>query len=273
MTEKELERPYSKGRSINVKPKPEGFPQVSAQNKIHRYLLLQSKAFAAMSSKANKYASEESVHQLRIFTRRTRAALWILLNSSEEKVFKTFDHRLEKLGHRLGRVRELDVALQDANHFHLKSSALKRLRKKAQKKMRQHLNFGQTQKIKNGFSLVESAIQIGDPVSLTNSWKSLLDQLQHQVKRDANGKIKLHQLRVVIKKVRYTLEVIGSSTVTMEPLLEILGDAHDLEFLQTIVGKNKKVRTAYRKLNTKAVELIKPVLHSALDELSGNLTH
>ena len=82
-----------------------------------------------------------------------------------------------------------------------------------------------------------------------------------------HGQKRLHRLRVRIKKARYALEAIGKPIGPIRRLQDLLGDAHDLEILQALVGKNAKMKAEQRSLNDKALHLIEPVLQYTINQL------
>ena len=88
------------------------------------FIETQAKIISHLTPEVSKKPSGNSVHSLRVAIRRTRAVLWCSHHSSANLHFKKLNERLRKLGRALGRVRELDVAIKDANHYKIISSQL-----------------------------------------------------------------------------------------------------------------------------------------------------
>jgi CHAD domain-containing protein len=66
--------------------------------------------------------------------------LWCLRHGSAQLQFKELDQSLKSLGGRLGKIREVDVAVRDAKQFGLSRSGFTGRKKSAQKKLRKWIN-------------------------------------------------------------------------------------------------------------------------------------
>src|SRR5690348_12411410 len=103
--------------------------------------------------------SRSAVHKLRITTRRSRATLWVLRHSSPVLTYDRLNHRLRKLSHVLGSVRELDMAIKDAKKFNLDPTELKSKRKARINVLRRHLKKKRLQKLSREMASVVADIR------------------------------------------------------------------------------------------------------------------
>ena len=237
------------------------------QEHVINYLEIQSNAIAILAPKVFRHMGGKSVHQLRVATRRARAALWVLRYSSAHIHFKKLNHNLRIIGKALGGVRELDVAILDANHYDINSSQLISRRKAAQQNLQKLINRGQRKKLSADFLSFKKTIRNMKPMLLRKASDKLRAQLNHQLERHVRGKTKSHQLRLVFKKVRYALEAMGKPIDPIKRLQNILGDAHDLEILHELLGRNSKIKAERHLLNNKAARLVKPAIRFAVVQL------
>jgi CHAD domain-containing protein len=239
---------------------------MSYEQNAKKYLKAQSKAIARLAPIVSRHGGVDHVHQLRVAVRRARVALWILKDKSNEIQYKKLSQNLQRIGKALGKVRELDVAIQDADDYGIDSSQLTARRDTSRKKLRKKINRKQRQNLALLFRSFDVATLSRSP-DLMKSRDNLRVRLNRNLKRHINEQTKLHRLRVAMKKIRYSLEALGKPVDPIKRLQNILGDAHDLEILQALVGKNRKVIVDQNSLNDKAVCLVKPTLRFAIAQL------
>jgi len=70
----------------------------------------------------------------------------------------------------------------------------------------------------------------------------------------------LHRLRIVLKKVRYGLEAVGQFYLKLQTIQGLLGQIHDLETLQRLRGKNKKVQEDKEATTNNVFHINRPVI-------------
>lgn len=245
---------------------------MSNQNPVVEYLERQSKAIGRLAVEVSRRSDEKPVHKLRVATRRARAALWVLKNSSAHLHFKRLDHDLRRLCRELGKVREVDVAILDASHYGIDSSKLEIQRKKFLRKVRELITQDQMKRLMNKLSEAEISGRARDPILLYEASKRLRSRLNMQLEWNAHGEMtKPHRLRITMKKARYVLEAMGRPIDPMKPLQDALGDAHDLDLLQVLTEEKSKIKVEKRSLNNKAITLVRPALRFAVDQLEGVL--
>jgi CHAD domain-containing protein len=232
-----------------------------------RYLTTQSKMIACMAPKVARRPSGKSLHILRVATRRALAALWCLRHSSAHLVCQKLSHDLKKLEEVLGPVRELDVAIHDANLYGIRSNGLEDRRKELQRELLKRITVKKRHQLEKEFKdLKESSLALS-PIRLNEARSQLVTRLHLQLKRKENNQTRLHQVRIVLKKARYALEAMGQPVGPLKHIQDVLGDAHDLERLQELTGKRRKIKAKQKALNIEAIRLAKTTLTFALHQL------
>lgn len=225
----------------------------------------------------------EELHQMRVATRRMRAAFRVFGDVYTPKVIKPLLAGLKETGRALGPVRDLDVFMEKLQHYqealtakeskNLKPliSHLEAQRDKARQKMTTHLDGRSYAKFKKNFSKFVQAEGLGaKPITLGDNPEP------HQVRHvgptliyDTYGKVRayetvladapidtLHQLRIASKRLRYTLEcleeVLGPEARKVIEEVKIiqdhLGDLNDAEVASRLIQKFLKEFKAQQQL-------------------------
>lgn len=161
------------------------------------------------------------------------------------------------------------MAVRDAKQFGLSRSDFTGRKKFAQKKLKKWMNGEEGVKLMGQLSSALQTIRENSPISEKEAFGSLTSRLSRQLERDIHGQKKLHQIRIIMKRAEYVLEFLHKPLGPIKRLQSLLGDAHDLEFLQALIGENKKVKAKQKSLNKKAVRIVKPVIRFAIAELGG----
>ncbi len=192
----------------------------------------------------------ESLHQVRIASRRVRAVL-DLVDPELYPGFKKHEGHLRRLTRALGLTRELDVhvatleSLQDRHPDPLRGvtaehllELLERKRRKAREMMNRNLariSLKDLDRLREAPSLPDPLVMAELPYAVWNClepWiravEDPLPPLLHQ--ENASG---LHQLRIQVKRLRYTLEILESAfPASLEGWLQ------RLKALQTALGQH-----------------------------------
>ena len=232
-----------------------------------KYLHKQSVRVARFSPEVYRHPSGGSVHQLRKAALRIRATLWLLKRSSARLHFNNLQRDLRRLEQSLGSVRELDVAILDANHYRVDTERLAARRRIAEARLRLLVTPTQTLSLQRQLSQTEAFVRAEDRISLRAARRHLRTQLRNRRKKHIHGPARLHRLRVLLKRAQYALEAMGESVDPIKRLQRILGAAHDLEFLQSSTRQTLKLRKRQHSLNSKSVRLAKPVLRFAAAQI------
>jgi CHAD domain-containing protein len=209
-----------------------------------------------------------SLHQARVATRRLRAALPLVAPGRKiEKIARS----VRKLTQALGPVRELDVALLILDEFEdsgdIPRSAIQRLRVEIGEE-RRHVH-AQLQRRLEGFDLGKLRKRA---VSAARKQEGKTPQRVRDPKRAAKARERarqraeelalsienaaglylpdrLHQVRIAVKKLRYTLELEQSFTAsraiarlrTLRNAQDLLGRMHDLEVL---IARTRRIQSS-----------------------------
>jgi CHAD domain-containing protein/transposase len=209
----------------------------------------------------------EELHDMRVATRRMRAAFEVFRDAFEPKAVKPHLKGLRATGRALGRVRDLDVFMEKAQQYldtipQEQRSGLEPLlilweneRQDDREKMMEHLNGEDYANFKRKFLKFVSTPGAGaKPVSETSPHivKHILPALSytHLAAVRAYGPIldsatieQLHSLRIEFKKLRYTLEffreVLGEEAKELikeiKNLQDHLGDLNDADVACSIL--------------------------------------
>lgn len=232
-----------------------------------KYLKNQRELIHHIAPQVSRELTGKSVHDLRLATRRVRSTLWLLKKSSAHLRFENLDLDLYRLGKALGSVRELDVAILDAFEYGIDHKKLVDHRKVSKIRLKKQVDKLHRRKIETQLADLEESVQAEYFISLNTISKRLRSQLKSQLKSRIRGQNKLHRLRVFMKRIKYVLESMGSPVKPITRLQCILGDAHDLEFLQASTRKSSRLKTKQKVLNKKAGRLIRPALRFAAKQL------
>lgn len=203
----------------------------------------------------------EELHDMRVATRRMRAAFEVFESAFDAKAIKPHLRGLRATGRALGRVRDLDVFLEKAHHYLGTQenpgdlspllNEWQRLRETARARMLQYLDSAEYEQFKRKFNRFlntkgAGAVQLlGDspepflvrevaPILIyrrlgaVRAYDSVLDNASIE---------QLHALRIEFKKLRYTVEffreVLGEGVKPviedLKKMQDHLGDLNDAE--------------------------------------------
>jgi CHAD domain-containing protein len=223
--------------------------------------------FQATATRANP--TEENVHQLRVNVRRIRAVLWLAHHSSPSISFERLPLRLRKLGQALGHQRELDVARSDAKKYHIKTKKIRALRRCTQDHLMRKISAESCKKILSQLEKAISRIEKHPEINIKPGLKALRKEFYPWKKKDFFPNKELHRFRIIVKKTRYALEAVGQEIQPLKKIQNLLGQGHDLEVLQALSKKNKKIQIDVDLRYAKARKIIKPTLCFILEKLDG----
>ena len=166
------------------------------QENLIKYLKTQFRAVELLMPKVLRQPSGKSVHQLRLATRRARVGLWVLGQNSSVLRFKHLGHELRTLGKTLGQVREVEVAIQDANHYGVQLLDLKSRRSNARRKIQNLVSGRHRNDLAKKFADAVNVISNFEGISFDIVKDKLMVKIDRQLKRNIHGKIKPHKLRI-----------------------------------------------------------------------------
>jgi len=231
------------------------------------YLIRQRVAALRRALPAAKDGDVKSLHQARVATRRLRAALVLGSGRKAEKVARSV-RRLTRL---LGPARELDVSLLILDELEREGdvprSAIDRLRvsiaeerRRLQEQVRERIDEFDIQKIRK---LAIAVARKGYKARTPRSAEAIAlarDRTARRARRlsaaieHAAGMYlpdRLHDVRIAIKKLRYTLELEAvpgdgrsrnaAALRTLRNMQDLLGRMHDLEVL---ISRTRSIQSA-----------------------------
>lgn len=229
-----------------------------------KYFHTQSAALARLLKRVRRRPSVGDVHDLRVATRRARAALWVLRKSSPEPRVKSLNRRLRKMGKALGAVRELDVAIKDAKAYGLDPAPLKARRSAERKRLRRALMGEKTKELLRGMASVAETMKRHPAQKSPKPLAELRRKLAPWGAAAPPKEARLHELRIAVKKTRYALEALGKPVKPLKALQDALGKTHDLAVLQGHLGPSAAAQRDLRRYAAKSMRLARPALRSTL---------
>jgi|GEM_PF-3456912 len=223
--------------------------------------------------------SEETVHDLRVSSRRAREVLDYLQAVIPDGSYKKMRRPAKNITSRLGELRETEVNLKLSEEFHKKElipplaaellmhSLMKRKKKLQQKVNRQmkSRNFTAYQKFLTHLKGSRVMLPASEEVLQHRS-----NDFYHFQLTDGMNDEELHELRILTKKFRYAVEIyarlqqrkIGLFALRLKRLQELLGDIHDLfVFANLIKGEAQN-------WNVPGLKIIPEALDSAIRAVS-----
>ncbi len=197
--------------------------------------------FCTLMQSTARLLDEKSIHDLRVSTRKLRMLLWIIKNGTPLKIPKALEHRLKSLGHALGRRRQIDVLIHDAEHYGFSARLHEQSRKSETLALKRWLSaHSQNQTIKSLHQVRQELVtqsEVHQKRVLKKAFKKLNLARSHFPRTPE----KIHQLRIQAKKARYILEGFKKPCRPLKTLQEQLGRFHDLEVLKSTLGPSKRM--------------------------------
>jgi len=207
--------------------------------------------------------SSVNVHDLRVCIRRMRAVLWICREGAPRIHLRRFERDLHDLGREWGKVRELDVAIEDSRRFDFDVRELKSLRAKKKGKAVRELEAFKNRYYSKTSSRRPIIRSGGSHFDFERVRGVLKREMNHWRKNKLNKLSRLHRLRVEVKNLRYRFEALGFKVGQLPDLQKLLGRTHDLEVLMELQGRKPKIKREQRSYRESALNLAGPSLRFA----------
>jgi CHAD domain-containing protein len=257
--------------------------------------------FSTAWKNARTKTSPKSIHNLRVNTRRLIASLELMRSTSKNPEIVRLQCRFKKILKSMGSLRDLQV--QWAKSADLRQvepivefrRALQRRERRQIADISKKLKRGTKHRLNLGVKHVRSAIAEIYEKSGDGRIRGALERTLRSRKSDFLKKRKqfqpsdeetLHEMRIALKKLRYTIEsalpALGPSASEqaqrMHSLQQLLGDFRDLELLGVRLekwaakrGKKIAIVPALEALNEKRQDFMKKIIESAA-ALEGDIT-
>lgn len=200
----------------------------------------------ALSYQLESHFNAKLVHNLRVCMRRLRT----MINLIDDNSILPDPERtqMKSIWRQLSKVRDLDVGHELSDKYSFDVSKLKGKRTLTRKKLRSKLSDDKTQKLFDELEKLglRSSISRVDPLPL-------LRKLRLKLIRTPGGAEHLHELRIVLKQIRYLEEALGFDVEAFKEYQDALGEFHDLEVFQE---KHPHSMTIRRALNNKKLKAL-----------------
>jgi CHAD domain-containing protein len=201
------------------------------------------------------------VHDLRVLTRRVRAAVWMGRLLGGQRAFRRTRRLLRTLGRALGERRMIDVILEDAGRLGLDARRIEARKAGADGVLLRAVRRVRRRGLSDRLRRAAKALEAGASEDLPLALAGLAGRLTSAYARRRGGPATLHRLRVEAKKGRYVLELLRLPTARLREVQRRLGRWHDLEVLQRELGRNPRAareqaaeRQAAERVLARAVE-------------------
>lgn len=222
-----------------------------------------------------KRPNEETVHDLRVASRRAREVLDYLQSALPESAYGKLRSPAKRITSRLGELRETEVNLALTEKLQneglieplaaeLLIHSLNNRKRKLQIRVNKQMKAGRFAPYKKFLTRLKGA-RMAIPASQEVLQRRAEDFYNFALPEDMHDE-ELHQLRILTKKFRYALEIhnrlrnlrLGMFIFRMKKLQELLGEIHDLYvFINLIKGQAQK-------WNEPTLTLIPEALHNAI---------
>lgn len=199
------------------------------KEEVSEYFDKNADQFLKLRKQVHRHPDEENVHDLRIASRR----LLTLINIFN---LDPFSQPLKKAAKKLGKLRDLDVAIIHAKTYGLDTEDLKDERKKQRKKVRKFLTNGHKKLIEKIIHHSQLTLTNKDDHDLEKTIGDFKEQMK-QWEHVHLGRENFHEFRISLKKARYLLEAQGKDVKELKKLQDLLGEIHDLEVLTLKKGE------------------------------------
>jgi CHAD domain-containing protein len=225
------------------------------------------RAIAELTPRVHLHLEPTAVHDLRVATRRLRALIWVARRVGPHSACKRLRKILRAWGQALGERRMLDVVLEKAAQLNMDASALAERHGHAADAVRMAVT---------AEGAAEASALLGRTALKVREWSEhrlhqgliLCAKELHKALRDApKGKADQHQLRIEAKKARYVLEAVGCKCEPLKELQGLLGDSHDMEILQQLLGPHPGAAEIEARQREAALRIMKDAVHAAEAEL------
>jgi CHAD domain-containing protein len=218
------------------------------------------KTFSEAWKKASEQASEKSIHNLRVSSRRLIATLELWRAVSRNADIAKLQKGFKKVLKRMGPLRDVQVQLKGLSRIPRSGvildfkRVLERRERRRIRRIRDELHDKDRRRFNDEMKSVRTEIarlnEKLDDARMHRSLDRILKLRQNDFSKtrrrfDPSNPESLHEMRIALKKLRYTVEaaqpVLGNSADEhareMHALQQLLGESRDVELLRTELEK------------------------------------
>ncbi len=214
--------------------------------------------------KLRERTTKKRIYKLRVGLRRLRTILEVLDRNRAPVLSEEQRLELAKIWKELGYLRDVDVAIALAKKFDLDRKELKRKReglRKGVEKVLQKRTLGEI------LQTLSAAARELDEAALEP--KGLIKKLEQKVSGGFNHLKELHDLRILIKKVRYLSEGMGLLEPKLKRYQDVLGKLNDLDLFLELHGPHPAVELRRKSQFIKAFKDMPSARKQALETLKA----
>jgi CHAD domain-containing protein len=212
--------------------------------------------------------SLERVHKLRVSVRRIQTVLWLFKGDPDLSRFRRLSRTQRELSKRLGEVREMDIAIQDGEEYHLNCRKLKIRRRSSRLSLQKYLSASRREELMDELIRLQTQIRVHRTFSHASRFRKLNTQLSFWMNFSFDDQTDIHRFRRALKRMRYVLEAMGQSVDALKALQDLLGRANDLKVLQELCGKKAGIFDHEIQLRQKVKRMKNQVLRTTKDVLA-----
>lgn len=241
------------------------------QMDVIRFFAVQTRKLSGLLRTNLRQSSARNVHDLRVTIRRVRAILTLLKESSKHARKSRLERELRSINQALGKIRDIDVGIANARHYGIDATPMKSRRQILEKRLKSRLAPSKQKRtnalLANFHTQIKERGKQSNGLNTSKGTRKLRRQLKNRGTKRLSEDRQLHELRILFKKTRYTLEALGQSIHPLRKVQNNLGRLHDLSVLQDLAGKNKALKQDMKKYREKALHSINPARRFALSRL------
>lgn len=161
----------------------------------------------------------------------------------------------------------IDVAMEDALRYGLDASPVEARAAGANAVLLRAVRQARRKGLADRLARAAGALAGGPAQDLPLALAGLAGRLMSAYARRSGGAAALHRLRIVAKKGRYVLEVLGLPTVRLQEVQRRLGRWHDLDVLVREVGGSARVARDQRAERAAAERVLPSAVESSARDL------
>lgn len=205
-------------------------------------------------------------HKIRTTLRREQVMLKLMKEVIPKKKYRPTMKQLKALKTDIGRVRELEIAKEDALKFKLPVDRVERQLTKVTNEVTPHLSTKKRQQLYEKLKLVQKLTRKLKKVPVTEILRTK-EKFQVHIEKKRFSKTELHTLRILIKKARYILEAMDTPDKRLIDFQDKLGKLHDIEVLEQKVRRTPETQKAQKKIKVQILRHKNSILRQTVIHL------
>lgn len=239
------------------------------RRRLARRLRAGQRVVAELAPRVHRRPEPTAVHDLRVVTRRLRALSWVVRRVGPLSACKRLRKILRIWGQALGERRMLDVALEHAAQLRIDTSPLMKRHGHAAEAVRIAVTIEGAAEVSALLGKTSRKLREWSEERLHQGLVLCVKDLRRALRAASGGKTDQHVLRIQVKKTRYILEAVGRKCEALKELQGLLGDSHDMEILQELLGAHPRAAEIEVRAREAAIDLMHDAVWEAEAELKA----